>query len=478
MGKNWKGKKKFSENILLALGFPPTDDQLNFISKVGEFLFYGGEQELFVLRGYAGTGKTSMLSCLTKVLPIFKMKSVLLAPTGRAAKVLSGYSKKTAFTIHKKIYKQFDSGEGGMQFGLGENKHKNTLFIVDEASMIGEDAGGNNNLLENLIEYVFSGENCKIIFSGDIAQLPPVGSILSPALNPAYLKNKFSFKIRGAELKQVVRQANESGILFNATALRVQLMTDPKKFPYLVETPDVKKLAGDELEDVLNWSYREYGEENVLLITRSNKRANLFNQQIRIRMKFQENRVAAGDLMMVVKNNYTWLDPKSSAGFIANGDAIEILKVVAMKEMYGLHFADVIFRMIDYPNEPELNAMLNLSVINTESSSMTFDEQKKFAALVLEDLEPGANRLQQLLYLKGNPYYNALQVKFSNAVTCHKSQGGQWPVIIIDQGYVTDEMMGEDFYRWLYTAMTRATEKVYLLNFSEKFFFEEVTGKK
>jgi exodeoxyribonuclease V len=466
---------KFKDQVFSTLGFDPTADQLSCISKLAEFLFTQSEQELFIIKGYAGTGKTSLLSALTKVLPAFKMKSVLLAPTGRAAKVLSMYSRRPAFTIHRKIYRQAMSDEGGMAFALAENKHKNTLFIVDEASMIGEDQNatgesGSNSLLENLLEYVYSGENCRILFSGDTAQLPPVGSVLSPALNPRYLRDKYSFVIRGAELKEVVRQANESGILFNATSLRVQLLTDPKKFPHLIETADMKRVGGEELQDVLNSAFNQYGEENVLLITRSNKRANLFNQQIRIGMKFQENIIAAGDMMMVVKNNYSFLGEKSEIGFIANGDMIEILRVTSLKEMYGLQFAEVSFRLIDYPDEPELSGMLNLSVINSESPSMTFEEQRKLARIILEDLGPDASRGRQMAYLRESPFYNALQVKFSNAVTCHKSQGGQWPCIFIDQGYVTDEMMGEDFYRWLYTAITRATEKVFLINFNERFF--------
>jgi exodeoxyribonuclease V len=452
-----------------AMGFIPTADQQKLIDSLSDFLFFSEENELFILRGYAGTGKTSSIAALTRTLPIFKMKSVLLAPTGRAAKVLSLYSKKKSFTIHRKIYKKYLLPEGGVQFGLAENTHKNTLFIIDEASMIGEDSGtsegSRNNLLQDLLEYVFSGENCKIIFTGDIAQLPPVGTNLSPALNPQYLKSRFSFKIRGVELKEVVRQASESGILFNATSLRVQLFQDTKNFPELTEFSDVKKVPGDELEDTLNSAYSNFGDEDVLVITRSNKRANLFNQQIRTRIKYREEQVSAGDLMMVVKNNYSVLGEKSTIGFIANGDAIEILKVVHMKEMYGLQFAEAVFRLVDYPDEPEFTAMLNLSVLNSESPSMTFDDQKKLAALIIQDVGPDAPRFAQVQYLRESPYYNALQVKFSYAVTCHKAQGGQWPCVFIDKGYVTTEMMGEEYYRWLYTAITRATEKVYLINF-------------
>jgi exodeoxyribonuclease-5 len=399
----------------------------------------------------------------------------LLAPTGRAAKVLSAYSKKQAFTIHRKIYRLMSSDDGTSYFGITENKHKNTLFIIDEASMIGETSGDGaevyrNDLLENLLEYVYSGENCRLIFCGDIAQLPPVGTIQSPALQPRYLKDKFSFRIMGAELKEVVRQASESGILFNATSLRLQLMTDSKKFPVLVTGKDIVRVDGSELEDVLNDVYSRFGEENCLIITRSNKRANQFNQQIRVRIKYREQSVTGGDLMMVVKNNYNWLGENSGIGFIANGDSIELLRVKNIHEMYGLQFAEASFRFIDYPEEKEIEAMLNLSVINSENAGMTFQEQRKLAALILEDLDENTSKGQQMLYLRNSPYYNALQVKFNYAVTCHKSQGGQWPIVLIDQGYITEELMGEDFYRWLYTAITRATEKVYLINFSNLFF--------
>jgi len=462
--------QKFKDNLLNLLGFNPTLDQNILIDQLSTFVFSENLNEIFVLKGYAGTGKTSVLSALTQTLPLFKTKSVLLAPTGRAAKVLSLYSKKKAFTIHRKIYKRSLSPEGGIQFGLDENKHKNTLFIIDEASMIGDDSNSSNevyrnNLLNDLIEYVFSGDNCKIIFSGDTAQLPPVGTTLSPALNSDYLKSKYYFNVRSCELKQVVRQSEQSGILFNATSLRVQLLSQPKFFPNLTEYTDIKKIGGDELEDALNSAYSTYGEENVLIITRSNKRAVQFNQQIRTRIKYQENIVSAGDLMMVVKNNYTWLEEKSIAGFIANGDALQIQKVTNIKEMYGMQFASAVLRMIDYPDEPDFEATLNLSILNSDLANMPFGEQRKFARLVLEDIGLDAPRFAQMQYLKENTYYNALQVKFSYAVTCHKSQGGQWPCIFIDKGYITEEMIGEDYYRWLYTAITRATEIVYLVNF-------------
>ena len=457
------------EKIKQNLGFEPTSDQSVFMEKLSRFITSPSSNELFILRGYAGTGKTSVVAALTKSLSIARFKSVLLAPTGKAAKVLSRYSGNRAFTIHRKIYKKYIEPDGRMRFGVGENKHKNTLFIVDEASMIGDQSvneefsGG--SLLNDLVEFVYSGDNCKLLFCGDIAQLPPVGSPLSPALNPAYLKSKFSFAILGSELKTVVRQASESGVLFNATALRVQLYQAPKSFPEVSSFQDVVKVSGEFLEDALHEAYGRYGEENVLIITRSNKRANLFNQQIRTRIKYREEGISAGDLMMAVKNNYTILNEDSPVGFIANGDGIELLKVVSQKEMYGLSFAEVVFRLTDYPEHPEVRGMLNLSTLNSEYPSMTYEEQRSLANLILQDLPANASRYEQFKYLRENEYYNALQVKFSYAVTCHKSQGGQWPCVFIDKGYVTQEMMGEEYYRWLYTAITRATEKVYLINF-------------
>ena len=359
--------------------------------------------------------------------------------------------------------------DGSIQFGLAENKHSNTLFVVDEASMIGEEKTGSefsqSNLLSDLLEYVYSGENCKIIFIGDVAQLPPVGTSLSPALLPEYLHRNFSFNVKWCELKEVVRQASESGILFNATSLRIELLQQTNKLPQLSSFKDVIKINGEELEDSLNTAYSHYGEENVIVITRSNKRANQFNQQIRVRIKFREENLSAGDLMMVVKNNYSVLEEKSSIGFIANGDAIEILKVIKTIEMYGMLFADVVFKMVDYPDEPEISALLNLSLINSEQPNMSYEDQKKLARLILEDLGPEAQRWEQEAYLRKNPFYNALQVKFCFAITCHKSQGGQWPCVFIDKGFITDEMINEEYYRWLYTAITRATEKVYLINF-------------
>ncbi len=427
-----------------------------------------------VIKGYAGTGKTNMVAALSKTLPNFKWKSVLLAPTGRAAKVLSNYSKKPAQTIHKKIFIKIPTHDGGVAFSLAENKHTNTIFVVDEASMIGLDNPTSDSvyhsLLESLLEYVFSGANCKIILVGDTAQLPPIGSNESPALNIDYLKASYSLQIKHIELKQVARQEDASGILKNATHLRECINNFKDEFPKISLHKDVVRLTGEDLEDALNTAYSNYGYNDVLLVTRSNKRANLFNQAVRARVRYMDEDLCGGDLMMVVKNNYFWLDEKSEAGFIANGDSLEIKKIVRRKELYGFNFAECIVKLSDYENIPELTVNLLLDSIYTEVPSLTKDQQQELFANVMEDVADEPIKGLRMAYLRKNPYFNALQVKFNYAVTCHKAQGGQWPCVFIDQGYLTKEMLNVEYIRWLYTAFTRASEKVYLMNFSDEFF--------
>ena len=427
-----------------------------------------------VIKGYAGTGKTNMVAALSKTLPNFKWKSVLLAPTGRAAKVLSNYSKKPAQTIHKKIFIKIPTHDGGVAFSLAENKHTNTIFVVDEASMIGLDNPSSDSvyhsLLESLLEYVFSGTNCKIILVGDTAQLPPIGSNESPALNIDYLKASYSLQIKHIELKQVARQEDASGILKNATHLRECIINFKDEFPKISLHKDVVRLTGEDLEDALNTAYSNYGFNDVLLVTRSNKRANLFNQAVRARVRYMDEDLCGGDLMMVVKNNYFWLDEKSEAGFIANGDSLEIKKIVRRKELYGFNFAECIVKLSDYENTPELTVNLLLNSIYTEVPSLTKDQQQELFTNVMEDVADEPIKGLRMAYLRKNPYFNALQVKFNYAVTCHKAQGGQWPCVFIDQGYLTKEMLNVEYIRWLYTAFTRASEKVYLMNFSDEFF--------
>ncbi len=467
-------KQSFTSIFLSYLSFVPTPDQSDLISLLSEFITNSSEREIMVIKGYAGTGKTNMVAALSKTLPTFKWRSALLAPTGRAAKVLSNYSQRPAQTIHKKIFRKIPTADGGVAFSLGENLHRNTIFIVDEASMIGLDNPTSDSvygsLLESLFEYVFSGDNCKLILVGDTAQLPPVGSSDSPALNIDYLKAAYHLNIKYIELKQVARQQDASGILKNATHLRECIANLSSEFPKLHTHADVIRLSGDELEDAMNSAYSKYGYNDVLIVTRSNKRANLFNQAVRARIRYMDDDLCGGDLMMVVKNNYFWLDEKTEAGFIANGDSLQIKKIVARRELYGFHFAECVVQLCDYPDAPEVTLNLVLDSINTDTSALTKEQQKELFERVMEDVADQPIKGLRLSYLRNNPYFNALQVKFNYAVTCHKAQGGQWPCVFIDQGYITAEMMNVEYIRWLYTAFTRSTEKVYLMNFSDDFF--------
>ncbi len=467
-------KNSFRSVFLSYLNFAPTSDQSQLIDLLSDFITNHHEREIMVIKGYAGTGKTNMVAALSKTLPTFKWRSVLLAPTGRAAKVLSAYSQKPAQTIHKKIFRKSPTHDGGVMFTLGENLHRNTVFIVDEASMIGMDNPDSGSvygsLLESLFEYVYSGDNCKLLLVGDTAQLPPVGSNESPALDIAFLKASYHLNIKHIELKQVARQQDASGILLNATHLRECIAAESTEFPKLQTFPDVIRLNGDEVEDALNNAYSNYGFNDVLIVTRSNKRANLFNQSVRNRIRYMDDDLCGGDLMMVVKNNYFWLDDKSEAGFIANGDSLQVRKIMGRRELYGFHFAECIVELCDYPHAPEITLNLLLDSISTDTSALTKEQQQHLFEAVMEDVADQPTKSARMLYLKNSPYFNALQVKFNYAVTCHKAQGGQWPCVFIDQGYLTKEMLNVEYIRWLYTAFTRASEKVYLMNFSDDFF--------
>lgn len=460
----------FQNQLLHFLDFEPTSDQNLFISKVSRFLCEPKIKDLFILRGYAGTGKTTLLAALVNALKSFNRTTVLMAPTGRAAKVMGGYANQMAYTIHKRIY-WLQKQNGEMVFNLGKNNLSNTLFVVDEASMIqGFTPGSYSNLLDDLIQFVYNGKNCKLLLVGDVAQLPPVGSDISPALIPRYFRDEFHLKIDGVELKEVVRQDADSSILSNATKIRNDI--DLEQFTLAIEaapSTDVEAISGMDLEDCIQSAYSNYGESEVLIITRSNKRANLFNQQIRQRILYREEEISAGDLLMVVKNNYNWLDKESKVGFIANGDTFQVNRVISREEMHGFSFANVSGFLIDYPEEPELEVKIMLNSLNVETSALEKAETDKLFWSVYEDYYEATSKSERLELIKKDPYYNALQVKFSYAVTCHKAQGGQWPVVFIDQGYLTEEMLDKELMRWMYTAFTRATEKLYLVNFSEVF---------
>ena len=419
---------------------PKQDIALQLLAK---FVLGTNKNETFLLKGYAGTGKTTIVGSLVKNLSKVKKRSVLLAPTGRAAKVISNYSNKQAFTIHKKIY--FPKSEkGSVSFNLQQNKHRDTIFIVDEASMIpdiNQDSKlfENGSLLDDLMQYVYSGNNCRLLLIGDSAQLPPVYLDISPALDSHLLENQYNREVIKLELDEVVRQQKDSGILENATRIRERLEDElygAFKFSE-VNFPDIiRPTDGQEIMDAISDSYSSLGNEDTVIIVRSNKRANLYNQSIRERILFQESELSAGDYLMVVKNNYFWVDNTSEAGFIANGDIIEVLEIFAFKELYGFRFAEVKIRMVDYPNMKPLETVLLLDTLTSESPSLTYDESNKLYQEVLKDYATEKSKYKKFLAVKNNKYFNALQVKFSYAITCHKSQGGQWNTVFVEQPYL------------------------------------------
>ncbi|NOX48199.1 MAG: AAA family ATPase [Chlorobi bacterium] len=467
----------FANIIFNNFPYPPTENQKRLIHELAAFLEVN-DNSIYVVKGYAGTGKTTIVSALVKSLSAIHKKSLLLAPTGRAAKVLASYSGKPAFTIHKKIYRLMMQGDGSTNMVLAENKMTNTVVIVDEASMIPGNTSSPDmsmfsvrNLLEDLMDYVNRGKSCRLVLIGDSAQLPPVGLDVSPALDIEYLKRIFHFPIKSYELKEVVRQSLESGILYNATELRKNILLKGSKL--LIRDSgfrDVIRINGEELEDALNDAFSSSERENTVVITRSNKRANIFNREIRNRILYMENEISSGDLMMTVKNNYFWLEKESSLGFIANGDIIELMRINKMEEMYGFRFADVSIRFPDYPGEKDLEVKILLDVLTEDGPSLPYKDYRRLFEEVMQDYEEIPLKRKRIEMVKNNPYFNALQVKFSYALTCHKTQGGQWENVFIDQGYLTEERVNTEFFRWLYTAFTRATKKLYLINFHEWFF--------
>lgn len=470
---------KLLPSQLLRRQFPfrPTEGQLRFFEKTNDFLIEekGLERyrDCFLLKGYAGTGKTTIISTLIKVLKNFGYKSVLLAPTGRAAKVMSGYSEKIALTIHKKIYKQTaDAFSGTLTFQRQKNYHDNTLFIVDEASMITDDADfGSRSLLADLVEFVFENPGNKLMLVGDTAQLPPVGKELSPALDGDYLERTFYMSVFQEELKEVMRQDEQSGILFNATQLRNQLGAEAADIHITTRSyRDVFKMTGEKLEEGLRYAYDKYGTENSIILTRSNKAAVQYNEYIRRVINFSEDELDAGDRLMVVRNNYNILDEDSPAGFIANGDFVELLKIRKTHEMHGFRFADVTLRLTDYEKQPEFDAKIFLDTLHSPSASMSAEDNKKLYESVQQDYFYIKSKKDRVEALRKDPYLNALQVKFAYALTCHKAQGGQWSAVFIDQGYLPEEQINTEFVRWLYTAITRATDEVFLMNFHQQFF--------
>ena len=470
-----KNTTEFYSVLLKKFQYTPTSKQQKLLRLLSDFTFSSDKDSLFLLKGYAGTGKTTSISTFVNSLSLAGRKSVLLAPTGRAAKVISVYSKRPAFTIHKKIYFPKKQSNGAVDFVLQTNKHRNTIFIIDEASMIPDKRQHqklfeSGSLLDDLLSYVYAGHQCKLIFIGDTAQLPPVKLSVSPALEEATLLYDYHKNVTEIELDEVMRQNESSGILANATLLRLVIQNATTNFQFDIDFPDVVRLIdGYDIEDALVTAYDNEGVEDTTFIVRSNKRANQYNQQIRMKIRGQENEISVGDFIMVVKNNYFWLEENSAAGFIANGDICEILKIFSLKELYGFKFAQVEVRMIDYPKMQPFETVLLLDTLTSESPSLTYEESNALYQAVKEDYANEKSKYKQFIAIKKNIYFNALQVKFSYAMTCHKSQGGQWKTVFIEQPYLPDGV-SKEYFRWLYTALTRAQEKLYLIGFKDDFF--------
>jgi exodeoxyribonuclease-5 len=467
------------QHIHKEFPYPPTADQIKAIRRFSSFVEQSSLASIFLLKGYAGTGKTTLIASWLKPLQNQGYKVVLMAPTGRAAKVMSTYAKTKANTIHKRIYFAQQNKQGGIQFTLQKNKFRKAVFIVDEASMIGDEQSSaqlfqNGSLLQDLISYVQQGDRCKLIFVGDTAQLPPVKQELSPALNQNYLSLHFSAEVSEVELSEVLRQDALSGILHNATNLR-NLMHEniDDHFQFLIRNKtDITHLQdGYDIQGALEDGYRDVGRTETTIIVRSNKRANQYNRQIRTQIMNLENDLAVGDLLLVVKNNYFWLTPESQAGFIANGDVIEILRILSFQELYGFRFAKVHVQLVDYPDQDAFDTVLILDALDAEGHALTYEQSNELYQKVRQDYSH-LPKYKQYPEVKKNPFFNALQVKFAYALTCHKAQGGQWKRVFIEKPFLP-QGPSVDYYRWLYTAITRASEHLFLIGFTKEDFIND-----
>ena len=461
--------------ILQTFGLTPTPEQDHALDVFSMFMTDREEHVVMILRGSAGTGKTTLAGAIVKAMITLKQKMILLAPTGRAAKVFSLHAGHSAYTIHRRIYRQKSAGDLSA-FNLNANLNRDTLFIIDEASMIANATSfsdtpfANGQLLDDLIQFVYNGRNCRMMFIGDTAQLPPVGEEESPALQTDIMRS-YGLHVHECDLNEVLRQSQESGILWNATEVR-GLMEDG-----IFELPkvrfqgfsDIHTVPGDELIEQLASSYSHVGTDETMVITRSNKRANIYNQGIRNMVLGREDELCSGDLLMIVKNNYYWTrgeenNPDSTApGFLANGDRAIVRRVRRVEELYGFRFAQVTMTFPDYDNY-ELTATVLLDTLTSEAPALTRDQQTELYNQVMADYADIPLKQDRLKKLREDKYYNALQIKFGYAATCHKAQGGQWSHVYIDQGYMTDDMLSVDYIHWLYTAFTRATEQLYLVN--------------
>ena len=469
--------EKFCAQLKENFPFEPTKSQLFWFSEISEFILSKFQNSVFLLKGYAGTGKTTLIGSLVRFLKISRYKTILMAPTGRAAKVLSTYSGCPAFTIHKQIYHPKTENSGKIFFQLKPNKFRKTIFIADEASMIGDDFQKaklfeNGSLLNDLIDYVSSGDRCKLVFVGDPAQLPPINLNLSPALDPNALERYHFNRIFSIELDRIVRQKKDSGILNNATRLREQInlqIYDQFQFEVVAISDILYTNNGMNLFDTIKTAFDESGIDQTIFIVRSNKRANLFNNHIRKNILGWDDELCVGDQLMVVKNNYFWLASDSKPGFIANGDVIEVLSIKARKEIYDFSFAEVRVRLVDYPEELPFETVLLLDTLKTVTPSLSFEQGNHLYQKVLEDYDSEKSRYKKFQKVKQNLFFNALQVKYSYAITCHKSQGGQWEHVFIEKPFLP-QGPNKDYLRWLYTAITRAKKNLYLIGFPKEDF--------
>jgi len=460
------------------LGHEPTPAQVKFIEIMAGFIAPGNEMDILLLNGYAGTGKTTMVRSLVRTLDEFKQRYVLLAPTGRAAKVLAAYTGKPAYTVHKKIYRQKSAKDGLGLFVLDRNLTANTLFIVDEASMIANQENnksifGSGRLLDDVVEFVYSKAGCKLLLIGDTAQLPPVGLDISPALDPSVME-QYDLTVKSVFLDDVVRQALDSGILMNANMLRKGVEKKKTAWPQFQTSgfPDISRIYGSELIEGISDAFDRVKMANTIVVTRSNKRANQYNEGIRSKILWKEEEITEGDMMMVVRNNYFWAQEEPELDFIANGDIAEIVDIQEYQERYGFRFADVLLRFPDY-QDVELDVKIMLDTISSESPSLGYEENRQLYFNILEDYPDIKNKKKKYELVREHEFFNALQVKFAYAITCHKAQGGQWDTVFVDQGYIREEMIDTEYYRWLYTAVTRATKRLYLVNFGGQLFVDE-----
>ncbi len=463
--------------FLRSFPHSPTSGQTELLRRLANFIIKSSGGDTYLMKGYAGTGKTTMVSALVKALPKFGTKTVLLAPTARAAKVMTNYSGKQAFTIHRKIYKPKMHDGNRVSYALAPNTHTDTLFIVDEASMIYDKSkqaelfNAQQNLLKDLLWYVEAGKNCRLLLIGDLAQLPPVGQPDSPALDIKKLSGYYGLRAGHFELTEVMRQEELSGILENATRLRLAISNRESDFKFQL-FKDVERVHASDLPELLNACYSHPGPEEVVVICRSNRSANNYNRQIRFTGMWFEEELCAGDYIMCVKNNYYWLDETASVGFIANGDILKIQRIIRFEEKYGFRFADISVMLVDFPNQPAFEIKVILDSLYTESPALTATQSNQLYQEIINAHPEITSKTARAAMLAENSWYQSIQIKFAYAITCHKAQGGQWKKVFIDQGYLTEDMLDVNYLRWLYTAVTRGTENVYLVNFNERFFEE------